>query len=161
MDSKNLIRFWSLAAFLIGQTIAVAENDSSKLLTGKAAMGDWSSDAPGVRRKIIVADLPPPGSNVLAINFPRVVARPADAQLRVPSGFKIDMYANDFRDPRFLLIAPNGDVFIVESRANQIKIARGTDRAESVQAVIELGNRKDRARKQASSQPTKQQMTPG
>ncbi len=109
---KNPIRFWSLTAFLVGQTIAVAENDSHKLITGKAAMGDWTSDAPGLRRKINVADLPPPGSNVLAINFPRVIARPADAQLRVPSGFKIDMYASSFRDPRFLLIVPyrNGDL---------------------------------------------------
>ena len=35
---------------------------------GKAAMDDWTGDAPGARRKITVDDLPPPGSNVLAIN---------------------------------------------------------------------------------------------
>src|SRR5204862_6548743 len=75
MAVKNPIRFWSLTAFLVGQTIAVAENDSHKLMTGKAAMGDWTSDAPGVRRKITVADLPPPGSNVLAINSRRVMSR--------------------------------------------------------------------------------------
>src|SRR5437016_7847949 len=40
--------------------------ESSTLLTGKAAMGDWTKDAPGVRRKITVRDLPPPSSNVLA-----------------------------------------------------------------------------------------------
>jgi hypothetical protein len=26
-------------------------------------------------------------------------------------GFKIDLYADGFRDPRFLLTAPNGDIF--------------------------------------------------
>ena len=30
------------------------------LLTGKAALGDWTTDAPGVRRKLTTADLPPP-----------------------------------------------------------------------------------------------------
>jgi len=103
-----------------------AATESDTLLTGKAAMGDWTSDAPGVRRKITVADLPAPSSNVLAINPPRVVGRPADAQLRVAPGFRIDPYAGGFRDPRFLLTAPNGDVFVTESRANRIKVLRDT-----------------------------------
>src|SRR5947208_5660120 len=81
--------------------------DSGTLLNGKAAMGDWRSDAPGVARKITVADLPPPSSNILAINRAHVVDRPADAQLRVPPGFRIDLYASGFRNPRFLLTAPN------------------------------------------------------
>src|SRR5438034_7417842 len=99
---------------------------SGTLLTGKAAMGDWRSDAPGVRRKITVADLPPPSSNVFAINRARVVDRPANAQPQVPPGFKIELYASGFRDPRFLLTAPNGDILVVESRANQIKVLRDT-----------------------------------
>ena len=59
-------------------------------------MGDWTSDAPGVRRKITVQDLPPPSSNILAINRARVVDRPANAQPRVPPGFKIELYAERF-----------------------------------------------------------------
>ncbi len=114
----------SFGVSLAAEIGAGAEN--GKLLTGKAAMGDWTSDAPGVRRKITVEDLPAPGSNLLAINPPHVVERPADAQLRAPPGFKIDMYASEFRDPRFLLTAPNGDIFVIESHANQIKVLRDT-----------------------------------
>src|SRR5262245_62833035 len=88
-------------------TDAVAETGT--LLMGKAAMGDWTNDAPGVRRKITVQDLPPPSSNALAINLPRVARRPADPRLQVPPGFRIELYADGFRDPRFLLTAPNGD----------------------------------------------------
>jgi hypothetical protein len=107
-------------AFNLSVTAPVgAAVESEKLLTGKAAMGDWTTDAPGVRRKITVEDLPPPGSNILAINPPRVVRPSAGAQLRVPSGFKVEMYASGFRDPRFLLTAPNGDILVTESRANQ------------------------------------------
>src|SRR5438046_807022 len=105
---------------------SAAGAEHARLTIGKAAMGDWTSDAPGVRRKIKVEDLPAPGSNMLAINMPRIVGRPADAQLRVPPGFKIDLYAGGFRDPRFLLTAPNGDIFVTESRANQIKVLRDT-----------------------------------
>jgi len=109
---------------LTAHSAAAAEHDS--LLTGKAAMGDWTSDAPGVRRKITIEDLPGPSSNVLAINRARVVDRPSDAQLRVPPGFEIDTYASGFHDPRFLLTGPNGDIFVAESRANRIKVLRDT-----------------------------------
>jgi len=101
--------------------------ESGTLLSGKAALGDWKSDAPGARRKITLGDLPPPSSNVLAINPPHVARRPADAQLQVPPGFKVELYASGFRDPRFLLTAPNGDLFVVESRPNQIKVLRDTN----------------------------------
>jgi glucose/arabinose dehydrogenase len=116
-------------AIFIGTSFSLAVStgvaaEGGTLLTGKAAMGDWKSDAPGVRRKITTEDLPPPSSNVFAINPPRVARRPADAQPQVPSGFKIELYASGFRDPRFLLSAPNGDIFVVESRANQIKALR-------------------------------------
>jgi glucose/arabinose dehydrogenase len=112
--------------------------ENAPFLTGKAAMGDWTTDAPGVRRKITVEDLPPPGSNVLAINPPRVVKRPSDAQLKAPPGFKIDVFASGFRNPRFLLTAPNGDIFVTESRANQIKVIRG-EHGESVQVFADAG----------------------
>src|SRR5437762_11896890 len=119
------VTFVAIAFNVADSLHAAAEND--KLLTGKAAMGDWTSDAPGVRRKITVADLPPPSSNALAINRAHVVDRPADAQPKVPPGFKIELYAEGFRDPRFLLTATNGDIFVVESRANQIKVLRDTN----------------------------------
>src|SRR5256885_2766625 len=117
----------ALAAFGFGLAGVVHAADKETLLNGKAAMGDWTNDAPGVTRKITVQDLPPPSSNVFAINRARVVDRPAEAQPKVPPGFKIELYATGFRDPRFLLSAPNGDIFVVESRANQIKVVRDTN----------------------------------
>jgi glucose/arabinose dehydrogenase len=87
-------------------------------------MGDWSEDAPGVRRLITVSDLPPPNNTRSANNGPKIVDRPGGAQLHVPPGFRIEKYASGFRDPRYLLTAPNGDLFVVESRADQIKVVR-------------------------------------
>jgi glucose/arabinose dehydrogenase len=121
----SLIALWSAFSFL-HTPVVKAQDSGTKLLSGTAAMGDWTSDAPGVRRKITVKDLPPPSSNVLAINRARVVERPAGAQLQVPPGFKIELYAEGFRDPRYLLTAPNGDIFVAESRDDRIKVLRDT-----------------------------------
>jgi len=131
MDNRSALRLFFSAIFIAAifrvPSPIRATAESGTLLTGKAAMDDWKSDAPGVRRKITVQDLPPPNSNILAINRARVVNRPAGAPLRVPPGFKIERYAEGFRDPRFLLTGPNGDIFVVESRANQIKVLRDTN----------------------------------
>src|SRR3954468_1196723 len=117
----------AVAAVFVIAVIIVAAEEKGAVLTGKAAMGDWTTDAPGVTRRITVQDLPPPGSNALTINSPHVVNRPPDAQPKVLPGFKIELYAAGFRDPRFLLSAPNGDIFVVESRSNQIKVLRDTN----------------------------------
>lgn len=103
-------------------------------------MGGWTGDKPGVRRKITVADLPPPNATRSVDNGPKIVAWPNGAQLHVPDGFKIEEYASGFRDPRFLLTAPNGDLFVVESRHNQIKVLRdtnGDDKPDSNQVFTE------------------------
>jgi glucose/arabinose dehydrogenase len=106
---------------------AQAQESDRKLLTGQAAMGDWTGDAPGVRRRITIADLPPPNASRSASNSPDIVSRPGGAQLQVPTGFKIEQYAAGFRDPRVLMTAPNGDIFVSESRADQIKVMRDKD----------------------------------
>ena len=131
MENRCALGLFCLGIFIVTTCIVAvpitAAAQTGTLLTGKAAMDDWKSDAPGVRRKITVAGLPAPSSNVLAINPPRVARRPADTQLHVPPGFKVELYASGLRDPRFLLTAPNGDLFVVESRPNQIKILRDTN----------------------------------
>src|SRR5262245_63352009 len=119
MKGLHAVRALSFSAIIVVNcsftVVAQAATNSGGQLTGKDAMGDWTSDAPGVRRKITVQDLPPPSSNVLAINRARVIDRPADVQPRVPLGFRINLYASGFRDPRFLLTAPNVDIFILVS----------------------------------------------
>src|SRR6266700_4564500 len=126
-SSDAIFRVIFFSALFLIAVITGAAAEKRAVFTGKAAMGDWTSDAPGVTRKITVQDLPPPSSNVFAINRARVVDRPAEAQPQVLPGFKIELYATGFRDPRFLLSAPNGDILVVESRANQIKVLRDTN----------------------------------
>src|SRR4051812_2313740 len=88
---------------------------------------DWHQDAPGLRHKITVADLPEAYATKSASNSPREVRRPAGAEPRVPAGFKIEQFASGFSYPRYLLTAPNGDIFVTESNQNSIKILRDTN----------------------------------
>ena len=86
--------------------------------------GDWTTDAPGMRHRIGVDQLPPPDTRNSADNDARVVPRPSGARLRAPEGFKVEEYASGFVNPRFLLAAPNGDIFVTESQSDAIKVLR-------------------------------------
>src|SRR5262249_11111872 len=56
--------------------------------------------------------LPEPFASGDASNPPNIVAPPPDAKLALPSGFQIETYtAGDFVLPRWVVQAPNGDVF--------------------------------------------------
>ena len=109
--------------------------DEAAVRTGTAAFGDWTTDAPGVRRKITAADLPAPYVTSSAFNGPSVVAPPADAMPKVPPGFKVERFASGLHNPRLIRVAPNGDIFIAESHANQIMVMRAADGAGQPQSV--------------------------
>jgi glucose/arabinose dehydrogenase/cytochrome c553 len=86
---------------------------------------DFRYEKPGNRRKITVADLPQPYATRSAGNGPDVVARPNNAWPQAPAGFKVEQYATGLSNPRLLRTAPNGDIFVAESRAGRIRVFRG------------------------------------
>ncbi len=90
----------------------------------RAAYGDWTTDAPGVRREFVPRDMPPPKATRSTANFSHVVARPEGALPRVPPGFRVEEFASGFKEPRIIVTAPNGDIFVAESSANRIRILR-------------------------------------
>jgi glucose/arabinose dehydrogenase len=101
----------------------------SNLREGKAAFGSWQQDAPGTVRLIRPQDLPAPGATASAANMSRVVPRPAEAAPQVPAGFKIELFAEGLSGPRIIRIAPNGDIFVAETRAGRIRVLRAADGA--------------------------------
>jgi glucose/arabinose dehydrogenase len=100
---------------------------ATRTLYGKSAFGDWHMDAPLVRRKITVDDLPLPYATRSVTNVSRVVPRQASAAPKVPPGFRADLVITGLQDPRVLRVAPNGDVFIAESAAGRIRVLRIPD----------------------------------
>src|SRR2546425_1478342 len=45
--------------------------------------------------------LPPPYATPTVHNYPNVIAKPEGAELHVPPGFRVDVYADGFAIPRF------------------------------------------------------------
>jgi glucose/arabinose dehydrogenase len=106
----------------IGQTLA-----QSAPLTGNAAFGDWRADRPGTSRLIKPEDLPKPGATPSSANMSRVAPRPEAALPQVPDGFKIALFADGLSGPRQMRVAPNGDIFIAETRAGRIRLLRAAN----------------------------------
>jgi glucose/arabinose dehydrogenase len=95
------------------------------VLTGASAFSDYRNQRPGTFRKITVADLPQPYTTQSVDNGPELVARPAGAWPTTLPGFKVELYAAGLHNPRLIRTAPNGDVFLAESYAGDIRVFRG------------------------------------
>jgi glucose/arabinose dehydrogenase/cytochrome c1 len=96
--------------------------------------GDWHHAAPGVQHHVTLADLPPPFSTPSAGNGPKVVKQPDDARLSVPPQFAVKLFAAGLSGPRLLRVAPNGDIFVAETRENRLRVLRAADGAEAPSA---------------------------
>ena len=86
---------------------------------------DYRFEKPGNIRKITVPDLPAPFATPSAPNAPEVVQRPANAWPKAPAGFEVQLYVSGLNNPRLIRTAPNGDFFVAESDAGDIKVFRG------------------------------------
>lgn len=124
----SIARF-AIVAGVLGAGIALLADGprpaAEPVLKGTAAFGDWRADHPGVRRLITAADLPKPYASPSARNVPRIVPQPEGAWPQVETGFKIERLATGLHNPRLLRTAPNGDIFIADSMANQILVMHG------------------------------------
>lgn len=77
---------------------------------------------------ITPASLPPPDTTHKVRNRPKQIDKPAGAELTLPPGFKASIFAEgDFKQPRGVLQASNGDVLITDSGAGSVIILRDTN----------------------------------
>ncbi|WP_192258684.1 PQQ-dependent sugar dehydrogenase [Mesorhizobium caraganae] len=131
--------FASLA--LLVATSAFAQQADQPLLTGKDAFGDWKADKPGVRRLIKPQDLQAPFVTESASNGPGVAERPEGANPVVLPGFTAELIASGIANPRVVRVAPNGDLFVANSKDDEIRVYRlGKGSAKPVQKAIFASN---------------------
>jgi glucose/arabinose dehydrogenase len=89
---------------------------------------------PGNVVKTAVGDitLPPPYATESKTNNSKVIGWPNGVTPKAPEGFTVTKFADGFENPRWTYIAPNQDIFVVESgtRAskNQITVLRDKDK---------------------------------
>src|SRR6185312_9113921 len=102
------LRFAILPVILAASTaLADDPKPGGRTLTGKGALGDYTTDAPGVRRKVTVDDLATPYDTPSAMNFPRVTPSPEGAWPKAPEGFEVTEFAKGLTEPRVIIRAPN------------------------------------------------------
>jgi glucose/arabinose dehydrogenase len=68
--------------------------------------------------------LPAPFASPSVNNGQHIVDHPDGAPLYAPLGFHVAPWITHLDNPRFLTVAPNGDVFVSESRANRVSVIR-------------------------------------
>jgi glucose/arabinose dehydrogenase len=69
-------------------------------------------------------NLPTPFATKSAGNGPDDSKPPAGFLPQAPDGFQVSVYAKDFTTPRFMAVAPNGNIFVADSGAGQIVVLR-------------------------------------
>jgi glucose/arabinose dehydrogenase/mono/diheme cytochrome c family protein len=127
---------WQIVDYVKALATSPGEGEKSKVEAPQVAtklnappppppFSDFRYEKPGKTRKIAVKDIPPPFVTSSAGNGPTVVPRPANAWPQVPPGFKVELYASGLEEPRLIRRAPNGDMFLAESKSGEIKIFRG------------------------------------
>src|SRR6202047_395960 len=83
--------------------------------------------APGLRAQATNGkkpELPPPFASKSATNPAEEGKLPKGFLPTVPQGFKINIFAADFKGPRWMVIAPNGDVFLADTAGGQVAVLR-------------------------------------
>jgi glucose/arabinose dehydrogenase/mono/diheme cytochrome c family protein len=132
-SSLSAERRWQVVAYLKSGLPPIPKPTNSRDLDAVAAKApapkgdftDFRYEAPGKIHKINIQELPAPFSTASAGNAPNLVPRPQNAWPKAPAGFKVDLYASDLNGPRLIRTAPNGDYFVAESMAGDIKVFRG------------------------------------
>src|SRR5436190_1069592 len=59
--------------------------------------------------------LPPPFATPSVRNTPKVVPQPSGAKLNVPTGFTMELVAESFETPRYMLLGPNNEILMTEA----------------------------------------------
>lgn len=111
-----------LSIFL--SSAALAQDATAPGLQGTSAFGGWQDDRPGTWRLILPKDLPKPSPAESISNSADRVTAPEDAAPLLPEGFSAYRIASGLRGPRVVRVAPNGDLFVADSRANRLLVYR-------------------------------------
>ncbi|MEJ0007626.1 MAG: hypothetical protein WDM77_14985 [Steroidobacteraceae bacterium] len=83
---------------------------------------DWKNDVPGRIHRIDLAKLPAPYDTPSSAKFPRLVAKPADANVKLPPALRCRYSPRTPPGARKMLLTPNGDILLSETQANRIVV---------------------------------------
>jgi glucose/arabinose dehydrogenase len=99
---------------------------SALTLAGAAAF--WAAES----------KLPPPFATPSANNRPKVIPRPDGAQLRVPAGFNVDVFAEGFEVPRFMTMGQSKELLVSDAAkdgAGAVYVLEGKERKKIISGL--------------------------
>ena len=106
--------------------LALACAGLATFCSAAALAADTSADYPGKHFQVLPADMPKPFATPAVENSSKTIPRPADAVPQVPKGFSVSVFADHLSNPRWMAVAPNGDVFLAQPDANIVSLLRDT-----------------------------------
>src|SRR5580700_4468373 len=82
--------------------------------------------------------LPPPYATPAVNNQPRVIPQPPGAQLTVPPGFHVEVWAEDFETPRYMMYGPGHEILLTDSGSGQrptgiVYVLQGKERKKLIE----------------------------
>jgi len=95
-------------------------------LTSMSIIPGLAADHPGQHFSVLPQDMPKPFATPAADNSSKGISRPAGAVPAAPPGFTVSIFASGLDFPRWMAVAPNGDVFLTEPKAGKIVVLRDT-----------------------------------
>ena len=116
-------------ATCVAQLMIASACAQAGLKTSSASSPSESGNGSLAHHEIKASDLPQPRLENEVNNGPKVTPRPEGAKLNLPPGFEVGTFAEGgFQRPRWMALAPNGDVFLADSSAaGKIIVLRDTN----------------------------------
>jgi glucose/arabinose dehydrogenase len=101
-------------------------------------------EQPGQRFEVRPDRLATPYATPSSGNSSSRMRRPADATLRVPPGFTVNIFADGLDHARWMTVASNGDVLLAEPRDGKITLLRDADKDGLAELVTTFAEGFDR-----------------
>ena len=128
-NRNTMTNLLSIRPTLILVVLVFSTNACAQLSNSKPSPPVLITNAPLAHYDIKPSDLPQPKIEDDVNNGPNVIAQPANATLNVPKGFEVTTFAEGgFTRPRWMALAPNGDVFLADSEGSQIFVLRDANK---------------------------------
>ncbi len=112
------------------------------LLACNPKKGNKQTESDGQSAKVTTAatdiNLPAPYATESVKHYSNVVGWPDGKTPTAPAGFRVTEYARDLESPRWLYVAPNGDVFVAEANTERKGIKK------KVKSVVTGQNKSER-----------------
>ena len=104
------------SSFLVIAAALLAACNSNN--SNKGSADSLATDS-GIRDTSQQLSLPEPDTNASKNKFSKVIGWPADKAPVAPAGFSVTKFATDYKSPRNIYVAKNGDVFVVLSNSER------------------------------------------